>query len=77
MFIIIVFITFFIWIIVGSYIYSKRKELAKKYEVPLEQIWFAWYPVRSGALGSGPIIWMEFCWRDSSHLIYQDLDVLH
>ena len=22
-------------------------------------VWFAWYPVRLGALGLGPIVWMK------------------
>ena len=27
------------------------------------EIWFAWYPVRLGALGGGRLVWLRYVWR--------------
>ena len=27
-------------------------------------IWFAWFPVRIGALGTGPVVWLKKLWRN-------------
>ncbi len=37
--------------------------------------WFAWYPVRVGALGTGRLIWLERVWRNRCMgvTIYQSL----
>lgn len=39
-------------------------------------VWFAWRPVRLGALGSGPLVWLRRVWRNRCMgvTIYQDLD---
>lgn len=29
-----------------------------------QDIWFAWYPVRTGALGSGRLVWLRTVWRE-------------
>jgi hypothetical protein len=38
--------------------------------------WFAWYPVRIGALGTGQIVWLKKVWRNRccGVTIYQPLD---
>lgn len=37
--------------------------------------WFAWYPVRLGAIGVGRWVWMQHVWRNRcmEAMIYQDL----
>jgi hypothetical protein len=41
-----------------------------------EDIWFAWFPVRLGALGNGKIAWMRKVWRNRclGATIYQDIE---
>jgi len=41
-------------------------------------IWFAWHPVRLGALGTGPIAFGREVWRNRfcSVTIYQELDIV-
>ncbi|GEM_PF-6008029 len=43
---------------------------------PITDIWFAWFPVRLGALGSGKLAWMQRVWRNrcGGVKIYQPLD---
>jgi hypothetical protein len=43
-----------------------------------EDIWFAWYPVRTGALGAGRVVWLTKVWRNRccGVTIYQTLDTL-
>ncbi len=43
-----------------------------------EDLWFAWRPVFSGALGTGSVIFLELCWRNKccGATIYQPLSVL-
>ena len=38
--------------------------------------WFAWYPVRTGALGTGGVAWLRRVWRNRCMgvTIYQILD---
>ena len=47
---------------------DQRIELVKRGEhqewLPKEDIWFAWYPVRIGALSTGPRVWLKHVWRD-------------
>lgn len=44
-------------------------------------IWFAWRPVRVGALGDGPSVWWKKVWRNRTHFcgvevaVYQELPV--
>lgn len=40
-------------------------------------IWFAWYPVRTGALGTGRWVWLCKVWRNRclGATIYQTLPV--
>ncbi len=40
-------------------------------------VWFAWYPVRLGALGVGRLVWWEYVWRNRCMraTIYQSLEV--
>lgn len=28
--------------------------------------WFAWYPVRTGALGTGRWVWLQRVWRNTT-----------
>jgi len=44
-----------------------------------EDIWFAWRPVRSGALGTGRWLWLQKVWRNRcmGATIYQSLDVIY
>jgi hypothetical protein len=41
-------------------------------------VWFAWRPVRSGALGAGPWLWWRHVWRNRCRgvTIYQPLDLV-
>lgn len=46
--------------------------------------WFAWYPVRLGALGIGRWVWLKRVWRDNSPAarfygvrIYQSLETAY
>src|SRR5450755_4779477 len=32
--------------------------------LPQEDTWFAWYPVRLGALGTGELVWFRYVRRD-------------
>ena len=38
--------------------------------------WFAWYPVRVGAISTGPFVWLRKVWRNrcGGVSIYQPLD---
>ena len=38
--------------------------------------WFAWFPVRAGALGTGHWMWLKTVWRNKccGVTIYQPLD---
>jgi hypothetical protein len=40
--------------------------------------WFAWYPVRVGALGTGRFVWLRRVWRNKccGVTIYQPLDLI-
>lgn len=40
-------------------------------------VWFAWFPVRLGALGTGRWVWLQNVWRNKccGVTIYQSLDV--
>jgi hypothetical protein len=29
-----------------------------------QDYWFAWYPVRFGALGTGRLVWLKTVWRN-------------
>lgn len=42
-----------------------------------ENIWFAWYPVRLGALGTGRLVWLKRVWRNECMgvTIYQPLEM--
>ena len=37
--------------------------------------WFAWHPVRTGALGTGSVVWLKHVWRNKCFgvTIYQDI----
>jgi hypothetical protein len=38
--------------------------------------WFAWHPVRLGALGTGRLVWLQYVWRERicpGVAIYQEL----
>lgn len=62
-------------LIIIALLYYQHQQLIEKYKGKYtpEQIWFAWRPVRSGALGTGHIIWLRWCWRDTAVGIYQEL----
>ena len=40
------------------------------------ELWFAWYPIRTGAWGIGSFVWLKYCLRlkTSFDVIYQKLD---
>jgi hypothetical protein len=46
----------------------------------ISDTWFAWYPVRLGALGTGRLVWMTKVWRNRTMFcgvvltIYQRLE---
>jgi hypothetical protein len=42
----------------------------------VKDIWFAWYPVHIGALGTGPRRWLKRLYRErfAGVTIYQDLE---
>ena len=42
-----------------------------------ENIWFAWYPVRLGELGTGRRVWLQYVWRNECMgvTIYQPLEM--
>lgn len=40
-----------------------------------EGYWFAWYPVRLGALGTGRWVWLKTVWRSTTYpVIYQSVE---
>lgn len=42
----------------------------------VSDVWFAWYPVRLGALGTDRIVWLRRVWRNRCMgcTIYQPLE---
>lgn len=55
-----------------------------EYSRSVNDIWFAWYPVRIGALAGGRWVWLKRVWRNRTYgrtllgqfmiSIYQELD---
>lgn len=47
-------------------------------ELSITDMWFAWYPVRLGAPGTGQLVWLRTVWRNRCFgvTIYQDLEGL-
>lgn len=45
-------------------------------EVSVDDTWFAWYPVRTGALGTGRVVWLQRVWRNRcmGATIYQPME---
>lgn len=53
---------------------QSRIALGLKYN-GIQDTWFAWYPVRTGALGTGRLRWLKKLYRErfSGVTIYQEL----
>lgn len=49
------------------YMKVKRKILVDGDDPSRTDLWFAWYPVRTGAFGDGKWMWWRKVWRNRSY----------